>query len=124
MGERRWYIIICYHNPDETSTVESVTDALMERPWSSKLLAAGDFNVRFLETEGDWREEEIAAVLDTEVLEYMLAHFLPRRRSWFWDGRTRSMVREGREVRSRTDYILGMDCRIFWNVSVWDPRHN
>ena len=34
------------------------------------------------------------------------------------------MIREGREVRSRTDYILGMDCRLFGNVSVRDPRHN
>ena len=34
------------------------------------------------------------------------------------------MVREGKVVRSRTDYILGIDCCILWNVSVWDPRHN
>ena len=34
------------------------------------------------------------------------------------------MIREGREVRSRTDYILGMDHRLFGNVSVRDPRHN
>ena len=34
------------------------------------------------------------------------------------------MIREGREVRSRTDYILGMDHRLFGNVSVQDPRHN
>ena len=34
------------------------------------------------------------------------------------------MIRAGREVRSRTDYILGKDFRLFWNVSVRDPRHN
>ena len=34
------------------------------------------------------------------------------------------MLRKGREVRSRTDYILGTDRRIFGNVSVRDPRHN
>ena len=34
------------------------------------------------------------------------------------------MIRVGREVRSRTDYILGTDFRLFWNVSVQDPRHN
>ena len=34
------------------------------------------------------------------------------------------MIREGREVRSWTDYILGMDCRLFGNVSVRYPRHN
>ena len=26
-------------------------------------------------------------------------------------------------MQSRTDYILGTDCRLFGNVSVWDPRH-
>ena len=34
------------------------------------------------------------------------------------------MIREGREVRSRTDYIMGTDHRLFGNVSVRDPRHN
>ena len=34
------------------------------------------------------------------------------------------MSREGREVRSQTDYILGTDFRLFGNVSVQDPRHN
>ena len=62
-------------------------------------------------------------MLASEGLNYMSAHLLPRRRSWFRDGRTCSMVRAGREVRSRMDYILGMDSRLFWNVSVWDPRN-
>ena len=34
------------------------------------------------------------------------------------------MLQKGREVRSWTDYILGMDHRLFGNVSVRDPRHN
>ena len=34
------------------------------------------------------------------------------------------MVKEGKVVRSRTDYILGTDLRLFWNVSIRDPRHN
>ena len=34
------------------------------------------------------------------------------------------MLQRGREVRSRTDYILGTDCRLFGNVSIRDPRHN
>ena len=40
------------------------------------------------------------------------------------DGRMWSMIREGREVRSWMDYILGTDHRLFENVSVWDPRNN
>ena len=34
------------------------------------------------------------------------------------------MVRLGREVQSRTDYILGKYCCLFRNVAVWDPQHN
>ena len=34
------------------------------------------------------------------------------------------MVREGRVVRSRTDYLLGTYRSLFRNVSVRDPRHN
>ena len=30
----------------------------------------------------------------------------------------------GKAVRSKTDYILGTDRRLFMNVSVRDPRHN
>ena len=56
--------------------------------------------------------------------EDMAAHFLPRQRKRGRERRTWSMVRGGRVVRSRTDYILGTDRRLFWNVSVWDPRHN
>ena len=33
------------------------------------------------------------------------------------------MIQEGRDVRSRTDYILGTDRRLFVNVSVRDPMH-
>ena len=84
----------------------------------------GDFNANLLEPEGDRRGEGIAAALATEGLEYMSAHFLPCRHSWCRDGRTWSMIWEGREVQSRTDYILGTDLRLFGNVSVQDPRHN
>ena len=35
-----------------------------------------------------------------------------------------SMVREGKVIRSRTDYLLGTDRSLFRNVAVRDPRHN
>ena len=54
----------------------------------------------------------------------METHFLPRQRTWGRERRTWIMVREGEVVRSRTDYILGTDRCLFWNVFVWDPRHN
>ena len=64
------------------------------------------------------------AALTIEGLEDMSDHYLPSRRSWCRDGRTWRMVLAGREMRYRTDYILGTDCCLFWNVSVQDPRHN
>ena len=57
-------------------------------------------------------------------LEDMAAHLLPRQRRWGRERRTWSMVREGKVVRSRTDYILGTDHHHFWNVSLQEPRHN
>ena len=81
-------------------------------------------NVELAEPEGDRREEDIAATLATEGLEDMAEHFLPRRRRWCRDRRTWSMLRQGRELRSRTDYILGTDRRLFGNVAVRDPMHN
>ena len=89
-----------------------------------ELLVAEEFNADLAQPEGERREEDITADLTEEILEDMLAHFLPQWRSWYHDGRTCRMVRLGRELRSRTDYILGTDRRLFRNASVRDPRHN
>ena len=121
---RRWYIVGCYLAHDDTSTIESVVAALKELPMGAELMVAGDFNANLAEQEGDRRGEDIAAAMTTEGLEDMSAHFLLRRRSWCRDRRTWSIIRERREVRSWVDYILGMDFRLFGNVSVRDPRHN
>ena len=34
------------------------------------------------------------------------------------------MVREGKSIRSQTDYLLGTDRSLFRNVAVRDPRYN
>ena len=122
-GDQRWYILGCYVSTYNTLTIYSVLAALKERPHGARLLVTGDFNAKLSELEGIRRGEDIAAELEAEVMEDMLAHFLPFRSSWCWDGRTWSMIQEGREVRSQTDYILGTDLRLFWNVSVRDPMH-
>ena len=79
--------------------------------------------MKLSEPEGDRRGEDIAVALATEGLEDISAHFLPLRCSWCRDGGVWSIIREGREVRSQTDYILVTDRRIFWNMSVRYPRH-
>ena len=114
----------CYLAPNNTSMIESVVAALKERPMGAKLLVEGDFKANLVDPEGDRSGEDIAAALATEGLEDMSAYFRSRWFSWCRDGRTWSMIREGREVQSRTDYILGTDRRLFGNVSVGDPRHN
>ena len=123
-GERRWYIIGCYIAPDYISMIESVVAALKERPWGSELLVTGDLNEKLDHPEGDRREEEITAALTAAGLEDMSAHFLPRRHPWCRDGRTWIMVKLGREVRSLTDYIMGIYRRIFRIMNFQDPRHN
>ena len=124
IGERQWYIVGCYLAPDDTLTIESVVAALKERPRGAKLLVAGDFNVNLADLEEDRRGEDITAAMATEGLEDMPVQFLLRRCPWCRDGRMWSMIQEGKEVWSRTDYIIGTDHRLFGNVSVRDPRHN
>ena len=123
-GARRWYIVGCYLAPDNTSTIERVVEALRSRPKGAELLVVGDLNANLAVPEGDRRAEDILETIATEGLEDMAQHFLPRERRWCRDRRTWGMLRNRREVRSRTDYILGTDRRLFRNVAVRDPRHN
>ena len=74
-------------------TIESVVAALKERPRGVKMLVAGDFNVNLVDPEGNRRGEDIAAAMEAEGIEDILAHFLMLRRSWCRDGRTWSMIR-------------------------------
>ena len=104
--------------------ITSIVAALREHTQGSEMLAEVDFNAELAQPEGARREEEIAAALTESGLEYMLAHLMTRRNPWCQDGRMWIMVMLGRELRSRTDHILGTDHRLFKNVSVWDPSHN
>ena len=54
----------------------------------------------------------------------MMAHFLLSKRQWGREHWKWSIVREGKVIRSRTDYLLGTDRSLFRNVAVRDPRHN
>ena len=105
-------------------TIERVVEGLRSWPKGAELLVVGDLKTNLAAPEGDRRGEDIAATIATEGLEDMAQHLLPRERRWCWDRRTWGMLRKGREVRSRTDYILGTDRRLFRNVTVRDPRHN
>ena len=79
----------------------------------AEMIVAGDFNVDLEGTDIQGRDEEIVAPIATACLEYLLGHFLPRQRVWCKDWRTRTMVRHGRVVWSRMNYILVSDQQIF-----------
>ena len=104
--------------------IESVVTALKEHPRGTALIVVGDLNTTLVDPENDRRGTDIAAALMEAGLEDMSVHFLPRQRRWGQEQWTWSMVREGKVVRSWTDYILGTDQSLFRNVSVRDPRHN
>ena len=123
-GARRWYIVGVYLAPEDTTTMERVSEAIWSKPRGAELLVTGNFNVDLAAPEGGWRAENIATALATEGLEDLERHFLPRENRWCWDRRTWGRIRKGREVRSRTDYILGTDLLLLRNVTVRDPRHN
>ena len=79
---------------------------------------AEDLNTDLGATENDRRGSEIATAMTEAGVEDMMSYFLPIKRTWGRDRRTWSMVREGKVVRSRTDYLLGTDRSLFRNVSV------
>ena len=106
-GARRWYIIGCYLAPNETSTIGRVVTALGDRPKGTALVVAVDLNTDMEDSESDRRGTEVAAAMTAAGVEDMTAHFLLRKRRWGRERRTWSMVREGKVVRSRTDYLLG-----------------
>ena len=85
---------------------------------------AGDFNGDLVIPEGRECVEEIVVELASTGLEEMSYHFLPRCKYWSRDGQTLIMRRVNIVVRSRTDYLLGTDLRLYQNVSLQDTRHN
>ena len=97
---------------------------MAERPRGKELVVAGDLNVDLKKAGGRGRDEDIAVAVATEGLENIAGQYLPIRRAWCRDRRTWAAVRQGRVVRSLTDYILGSERQIFQNMAVWDPRHN
>ena len=123
-GAWRWYIIGCYLAPNDAETIERVVTALGDRPKGTTLIVTGDLNTDLGDAESDRRGSDIAAAMTEAGVEDTMAHFLQRKRKWGRERRTWSMVREGKVVRSRTDYLLGTDRSLFRNVSVRDPRHN
>ena len=76
-GERQWYIIGCYLDPENALTIESVVAVLIELVRGAKLIMAGGVNSHIAHPEEAGRVEEITVDLASTGLEDMLGHFLP-----------------------------------------------
>ena len=73
-GRRRWYIIGCYLDLDDSQTIERVVTALGDQPKGTALVVAGDLNTNMGEVECDRRGAEISAAITEAGLEDMAAH--------------------------------------------------
>jgi hypothetical protein len=101
--------------------LEYVSKALEARPEGVDPILIGDLNANLADPESA-RAGEIADTLAAHGLEDMFGHFRPRRP--YRDGHTWSMLRQGRLITSRCDYLLGVDRRTFTNVCLKAPRYD
>ena len=124
MGRWQWHVVGCYIDPRNASDIENVAAAIMDQPYGAEILVANKLNANLADPEGTAWVEAIADKLTAAGIKDTGLHFLPRCKPWLQDRCTWSMRRDGREVRSQTDYILGTDHRLFQDVAVQDPRHS
>ena len=82
------------------------------------MIVIGDFNVDLADPNQDERGAEITDALAS--MEDLLLHSKPRER--YAHRQTWWQERDGSTIRSRCDYILGFDRRMFLNVCLKDPR--
>ena len=123
-GRWRWYFGGCYITPSDTLTIDDVTAAIRDQTYVAKLLVAGNLNADLVEPEVTPQCEAILYELAAAGLMYMGLHFLPRRNPLLQDRCMWSMWRDGQEVRSRMDNILGKYCRLLQDLAIRDPRHH
>ena len=94
--------------------------AALDRFPNQPPILLGDLNVDLLQLRSN-RNQEVAALIATYGLEDMLLHF--KQRKSFTHRQTWHQLRDGKLLRSRCDYILGTDRRLFETVGIRDPRH-
>ena len=118
-----WYILGCYLDPENALTIEDVVVAIIQWPCRSAFMVTGNLNANLAASEGHAWDEVITSALSTAGLEEMGAHCLLRHKPWLRDGRTWIMLCRGQDVQSRSNYILGIYCRMLQNVALLDSRN-
>ena len=80
-GERRWYIVVCYLEPGDGTTIRDVEAAMAEKPRGTEMIVEGDLKVELGKKGSRGRDKDITVEVATAGLEDMSGHhFLPRRR--------------------------------------------
>ena len=119
-GGQRWYIVGCYLDRNDASTIEDVVAAISQRLHGAALLLNGYLNTDLEAQEVRAREEKITSAMSMEGLKDISGHFLQRNKTWLRDGRMWSILRGGREVHYQTEYIMGTYRCMFQNAAVLD----
>ena len=109
---------------EDASKIEDVIAAISQKSQGVALLVVGNFNANLVAPEVRAKDGEIASAISALGLEYLSGNFLPCHKPWLRDGRMWCMRCRGREVRSRTDYILGTYRYLLQNLAVRDAWHN
>ena len=117
-GPRRIPLVGAYIPPDDTTTLAHVEQALNPFRGRNDLVMLGDLNVP-LDAPVGVRDTAIANAVALAGLHDMHHHFRQGRLG----GSTWHQIREGDLVRSRPDYVLSRDRRLFTKVAIRRPRH-
>ena len=118
-GTQRTPLIGVYLSPKHLNDVPFLVEALERFPNQSPLVL-GDLNVDLKKPHLN-RVNQVSSTLAAYGLEDILYHF--RQRPNFGHMKTWHQKRNGVTIRSRCDYILGTDRRLFHTARISNPRY-
>lgn len=120
-GTQHTPLIGVYLAPSHLNDLPHLEEALERfRNHKRQPLLLGDLNVDLSDMSTS-RTTKVAATISAYGLEDLLLHFRPERR--YTHLQTYFSRRQGKTVRSRVDYILGTDRRLFKSIKMRKPRH-
>jgi hypothetical protein len=119
-GDTRMPFIGVYLPPSNLTSLPDFEEALTRFQTYKNITIMGDLNADINDLS-TLRNQTIATTLANHTLRDLLPHF--KQRQGFRHGTTWYQHREGETLRSRCDYILGTDRRLYQTMSLRDPRN-
>jgi hypothetical protein len=117
-GNRRWKCIGLYVPPSDVTGETLNWFELATRDVTNHLIVFGDLNCNLACPHGS-RGHDISFALSLLNLSNVAHHFPHPRGQWTW-----SQWREGRYIRSTTDYVLAQQPLEFTRWAIKTPRYN